>query len=100
MKFEKRQKMSYSLKKNYKLFYRVEEGETLLDEFIASGLTSDEEFEFVQKLKNLGFKISCTGNTIDKSKWRIIMKKWTKSENNVKQLVRKFDRSIIKRTEY
>ena len=26
--------------------------------------------------------------------------KWTKSENNVKQLARKFERSIINRTEY
>ena len=86
------------------LMPEVSEGETLLDEFIAiviaSGLTSDEEFEYVQKLKNLGFKTKSTDNTMEKSKWRTILKKWTKSENNVKQLVRKFERSIIKRTEY
>ena len=81
------------------MFYRVEEEATLLDEFIASGLTSDEDFEFVQKLRNLGFEINSTKKT-EKSKWRTIKKKWTKSENNVKQLVRKFERSIIYRTEY
>ena len=104
MKFEKREKKDLQLTKNCKLFFRVEEGETLLDEFIAiviaSGPTSDEEFEYLQKLKDLGFKTKSIETTMAKSKWRTILKKWTKSENNVKQLVRKFDRSIIKRTEY
>ena len=40
---------------------------TLLDEFIASGLTTDEDFEFIQELKNLGFEINSTEKT-DKSK--------------------------------